>query len=232
LLARAADGSMRDGLSLLDQAIAFGGGRVDEAGVRTMLGTLPGDLTMDLLDALGAGDGARVLAEVERVASLTPDFEELLRELIALLHRLALLQQVPETLAPDDPDGPRLLAGGSARARGSSALLSGGVDGPNRSAACPGSACRLRDGAAARTGVSSGLGSGRAPARGRDTRLVGRRDVPAVRLRRICDRVAGSAGRDAEADAGAPEPGGVRREPSRLRARNGAGRRIPVSCAE
>jgi DNA polymerase III subunit gamma/tau len=110
LLARAADGSMRDGLSLLDQAIAFGGGRVDEAGVRTMLGTLPGGLTMDLLDALGAGDGARVLAEVERVASLTPDFEELLRELIALLHRLALLQQVPETLAPDDPDGPRLLA--------------------------------------------------------------------------------------------------------------------------
>lgn len=114
LLARGADGSMRDGLSLLDQAIAFGGGRVEESGVRTMLGTLPGDLTLDLLDALAAGDGARVLAEVERVASLTPDFEELLRELIALLHRLALLQQVPETLAPDDPDAARLkaLAGG------------------------------------------------------------------------------------------------------------------------
>jgi DNA polymerase-3 subunit gamma/tau len=108
LLARAADGSMRDGLSLLDQAIAFGGGRVDEPGVRTMLGTLPGDLTMDMLEALAAGDGARVLAEVDRVASLTPDFEELLRELIALLHRLAILQQVPETLAPDDPDAPRL----------------------------------------------------------------------------------------------------------------------------
>ncbi|MFB1490473.1 MULTISPECIES: DNA polymerase III subunit gamma/tau [unclassified Thiocapsa] len=110
LLARGADGSMRDGLSLLDQAIAFGGGRVEESGVRTMLGTLPGDLTLDLLDALAAGDGARVLAEVERVASLTPDFEELLRELIALLHRLALLQQVPETLAPDDPDAARLTA--------------------------------------------------------------------------------------------------------------------------
>lgn len=110
LLARGADGSMRDGLSLLDQAIAFGGGRVEESGVRTMLGTLPGDLTLDLLDALVAGDGARVLAEVERVASLTPDFEELLRELIALLHRLALLQQVPETLAADDPDAGRLNA--------------------------------------------------------------------------------------------------------------------------
>jgi DNA polymerase-3 subunit gamma/tau len=110
LLARGADGSMRDGLSLLDQAIAFGGGRVEESGVRTMLGTLPGDLTLDLLDALAAGDGARVLSEVERVASLTPDFEELLRELIALLHRLALVQQVPETLAPDDPDAARLTA--------------------------------------------------------------------------------------------------------------------------
>jgi DNA polymerase-3 subunit gamma/tau len=110
LLARGADGSMRDGLSLLDQAIAFGGGRVEESGVRTMLGTLPGDLTLDLLDALAAGDGGRLLTEVERVASLTPDFEELLRELISLLHRLALLQQVPETLAPDDPDAARLKA--------------------------------------------------------------------------------------------------------------------------
>jgi DNA polymerase-3 subunit gamma/tau len=108
LLARAADGSLRDALSLLDQAIAFGGGRVDEQGVRTMLGTLPGDLTLDLLEALGAGDGAQVLAEVERVASLTPDFEELLCELISVLHRVALVQQVPEILAPDDPDAPRL----------------------------------------------------------------------------------------------------------------------------
>ena len=110
LLARAADGSMRDGLSLLDQAIAFGGGQVEESGVRAMLGTLPGDLTLDLVEALAAGDGARVLAEVERVASFTPDFEELLRELITLLHRLALIQQVPSILAPDDPDGPRLTA--------------------------------------------------------------------------------------------------------------------------
>ncbi|NCA70953.1 MAG: DNA polymerase III subunit gamma/tau [Sphingobacteriia bacterium] len=110
LLARAADGSMRDGLSLLDQAIAFTGGTVDESGVRAMLGTMPGDLTLDLLAALGAGDGARVLGEVERIAALTPDFEELLRELIALIHRLAILQQVPRTLAPDDPDAARLAA--------------------------------------------------------------------------------------------------------------------------
>ena len=108
LLARAADGSMRDGLSLLDQAIAFGGGQVDEDGVRAMLGALPGDLILDLLDALAASDGARLMSEVNRIAELTPDFESLLRELITLLHRLALLQQVPETLCEDDPDASRL----------------------------------------------------------------------------------------------------------------------------
>jgi DNA polymerase-3 subunit gamma/tau len=110
LLARAADGSMRDGLSLLDQAIAFGGGRVVEDDVRAMLGTVSGDLILDLLDALAAADGARLLAEVERVAALTPDFAELLRELIALLHRIALIQQVPGILAADDPDRARLAA--------------------------------------------------------------------------------------------------------------------------
>ena len=110
LLARAADGSMRDGLSLLDQAIAFSGGRVAEDEVRAMLGTVSGDLVLDLLDALAAADGARLLAEIERVAALTPDFGELLRELIVLLHRLALVQQVPGSLAADDPDQARLMA--------------------------------------------------------------------------------------------------------------------------
>ena len=109
LLARAADGSMRDGLSLLDQAIAFGGGQVVESEVRAMLGTVSGDLALDLLDALAAADGARLLAEVARAAALTPDFEDLLRELLGLLHRVALIQQVPGALAEDDPDAPRLL---------------------------------------------------------------------------------------------------------------------------
>lgn len=75
-----------------------------------MLGTVSGDLLLDLLDALAAADGARLLAEVERVAALTPDFGELLRELIVLLHRLALVQQVPGSLAADDPDQARLAA--------------------------------------------------------------------------------------------------------------------------
>ena len=108
LLARAADGSMRDGLSLLDQAIAFGGGRVQADEVGAMLGTVGRGLTLDLADALASGNGARVLAEVERIHELTPDLGEVLRELLALLHRIALYQQVPATLALDDPDQGRI----------------------------------------------------------------------------------------------------------------------------
>jgi DNA polymerase-3 subunit gamma/tau len=108
LLARAADGSMRDGLSLLDQAIAFGGGRVTEAEVRTMLGSLSGDLGLGLIAALAEADGASLLAEVERISSLTPDFGELLKELIGLLHRIALFQQVPGLIPADDPDRERI----------------------------------------------------------------------------------------------------------------------------
>lgn len=108
LLARAADGSMRDGLSLLDQAIAFGAGRVGEGDVRAMLGTRSGDLTLALLAALAAGDGAAVLAEVARIAELTPDFAGVLADLIAMLHRLALAQQIPASLADDDPEREQL----------------------------------------------------------------------------------------------------------------------------
>ncbi|MBB1075417.1 DNA polymerase III subunit gamma/tau [Rhodoferax sp. 4810] len=108
LLAHAADGSMRDGLSLLDQAIAFGGGQLTVADVRAMLGTLDQDVTLTLVEALCAGDGARLLAEIGRVADLTPDFAGVLRTVIELLHRLALIQQVPSVLAADDPDAERL----------------------------------------------------------------------------------------------------------------------------
>jgi len=109
LLARAADGSMRDGLSLLDQAIAFGGGRVDAAEVGAMLGTVGRGLTLDLAEALASGDGARLLAEVARVHELTPELGEVLSELLVLLHRIALYQQVPVTLAADDPDHSRIV---------------------------------------------------------------------------------------------------------------------------
>ncbi len=104
LLARAADGSLRDALSLLDQAIAFGGGQVLESDTRAMLGTVNSDLVFAILESLAKGDGAALLGQIDRAASLTPDWAGLLRELIALLHRLALIQQVPASLAPDDPD--------------------------------------------------------------------------------------------------------------------------------
>jgi DNA polymerase III subunit gamma/tau len=108
LLARAADGSLRDALSLLDQAIAFGAGQVTESETRAMLGSLSGDLGFGLAAALADGDGARLLGEVERISALTPDFAELLKELIGLLHRIALFQQVPALIPPDDPDQERI----------------------------------------------------------------------------------------------------------------------------
>ncbi len=109
MLARAADGSMRDGLSLLDQAIAFGAGRVQAEEVAAMLGTVGRGVVLDLTEALAAGDGALVLAEVGRIHDLTPDLGEVLRGLLALLHRIALCQQVPATLAADDPDHGRIV---------------------------------------------------------------------------------------------------------------------------
>jgi DNA polymerase-3 subunit gamma/tau len=98
LLAQAADGSMRDGLSLLDQAIAFGGGRVGEAEVRAMLGTMTRDLILDFVEALSRRDGAALLDLVERMVEHTPDFSGVLAELLAVFHRLAVGQVVPRSL--------------------------------------------------------------------------------------------------------------------------------------
>jgi DNA polymerase-3 subunit gamma/tau len=94
-LARAADGSMRDALSLLDQAIAYGNGRVREDEVRALLGNAAHDRVYDLLAHLAAGDGAALLQQVAAAAELAPDFAGLLRELLAVLHRIALEQIVP-----------------------------------------------------------------------------------------------------------------------------------------
>ena len=95
VLARAADGSMRDGLSLLDQAIAFGGGTVADSEVRAMLGVVAGERLPPMMTAVHGGDAASLMAEIEAVAETAPDFSSLLRELVALLHRVAVLQQVP-----------------------------------------------------------------------------------------------------------------------------------------
>ncbi len=95
-LARAADGSMRDALSLLDQAIAFGNGKVNSEDVRLMLGNIEQHYIYDLLDALTSGDGAVLVKHVHELAQHAPDFASVLAELITTLHYLALLKQVPE----------------------------------------------------------------------------------------------------------------------------------------
>ena len=95
-LARGADGSLRDGLSLLDQAIAYGAGSVRAAEVRQMLGTIERGQVFALLEAAHAGDGARLLAEVDRLAEFSPDFGGVLDELGAALHRIQLKQLVAD----------------------------------------------------------------------------------------------------------------------------------------
>lgn len=94
LLARAADGSMRDGLSLLDQAIAFGGGEVKGPEVQTMIGTIGADQIYLLLEALAQKDGPGLLARVAEMAELSVDFSNALQELLAMLHQIAVLQLV------------------------------------------------------------------------------------------------------------------------------------------
>src|SRR6516164_4303217 len=96
LLARAADGSMRDALSLLDQLIAFGGGSVNEANARSMLGTIDRGHVGRLIEAVSRGDGAGLLAEVEQLDRDAPDYDRALVELAALLQRIAIVQIVPE----------------------------------------------------------------------------------------------------------------------------------------
>ncbi len=100
LLAHAADGSVRDSLSLLDQSIAFGAGHVTEAGVREMLGTLAGEHVHELLAALIDHDAKRLLNKVAALAECSPDFSGLLQEILRLLHKIALCQ----TLSNNRPD--------------------------------------------------------------------------------------------------------------------------------
>jgi DNA polymerase-3 subunit gamma/tau len=110
LLGRAAAGSMRDALSLTDQAIAFGSGKVLEADVRSMLGTVDLSFVYQLLEALAGGDPAVVLDVVGRMGEHAPDFEGSLDELIALLHRAAVAQAVPGAVDNSWGDAERVLA--------------------------------------------------------------------------------------------------------------------------
>jgi DNA polymerase III subunit gamma/tau len=102
LLARAAQGSVRDGLSLLDQAIAFGAGEVREVVVRTMLGAVDRDHVYRIADALVARDGPALLAEARALAARGLAFALALDELTSLFHRVAVAQVVPAAAAEFD----------------------------------------------------------------------------------------------------------------------------------
>jgi DNA polymerase-3 subunit gamma/tau len=94
LLGRAASGSMRDALSLTDQAIAYGGGRVEEATVRAMLGALDQTYLHRILDALAERDGATLVGIVDEIAARSLSFGQALQDLGAILHRIALVQTI------------------------------------------------------------------------------------------------------------------------------------------
>ncbi len=104
LLARAAEGSMRDALSLLDQSIAYGAGRLVEGDVRDMLGGIEQHHLQGLLEALAQADGQALLQRVAELAEQGRDFEGVLADLVGYLHRVALAQALPAALAAEDPE--------------------------------------------------------------------------------------------------------------------------------
>jgi len=95
LLARSADGSMRDALSLTDQAIAFGAGAVRETDVRTMLGTIDQRLVYRILELIARQQPAQVLEAVRELSEFAPDYLTVLGDMVSLLHRVALAQVMP-----------------------------------------------------------------------------------------------------------------------------------------
>jgi DNA polymerase III subunit gamma/tau len=104
LLARAADGSMRDALSLTDQAIAYSANQVTEEAVRGMLGALDQSYLIRLLDALAEGDGAAVLAVADEMSLRSLSFSTALQDLASLLHRIAWAQFAPSSVLDEWPE--------------------------------------------------------------------------------------------------------------------------------
>ncbi|HWI24014.1 MAG TPA: DNA polymerase III subunit gamma/tau [Lysobacter sp.] len=104
-LSKAADGSLRDGLSLLDQAIAYTGGQLGDAAVATMLGTVDRTQVDSMLDALAQGDGQRLLSIVTALAEFSPDWNAVLDAVAEALHRIQVRQLVPGAAADGEhPD--------------------------------------------------------------------------------------------------------------------------------
>ncbi|KAB0487697.1 MULTISPECIES: DNA polymerase III subunit gamma/tau [Pseudomonas] len=110
LLGRAADGSMRDAMSLTDQAIAFGEGKVLAGDVRAMLGTLDHGQVFDLLHALIEGDARALLEAVRHLAEQGPDWNGVLSEILNVFHRVAIAQALPDGVDNGHGDRDRVLA--------------------------------------------------------------------------------------------------------------------------
>lgn len=96
LIARGADGSMRDALSILDQAIAYGGGALEETQVRAMMGTIDSVDLYGLIQALIDADADKLLNTIETIALQSPDFDALLSELLSMLQKIAIIQVLPD----------------------------------------------------------------------------------------------------------------------------------------
>ena len=114
LLARAADGSLRDALSLLDQMLAFGAGRVTEADARAMLGTVDRQKVLGLVERIAERDARSLFAAVAAIDEYAPDYGQLLDEIAALLQKVALHQAVPG-LGEDETHPPESIAALAAR---------------------------------------------------------------------------------------------------------------------
>ena len=109
LIARAAAGSMRDALSLTDQAIAYGNQTVNEAEVRSMLGAIDQSYLYEMLAALQANNGAAVIEIAKQMEARSLSFEAALNDLANLLHQIAIAQTVPQSIADDLPERAALL---------------------------------------------------------------------------------------------------------------------------
>jgi DNA polymerase-3 subunit gamma/tau len=108
-LAQAAEGSLRDALSLLEQAIAYGGGQLSSADVNQMLGTLDQDSVIGLINSLGAQDAPGLLNQIAQLAEYNPDFVTLLGEILSLLQQIAVAQLVPGAIDVNQPHGEAIL---------------------------------------------------------------------------------------------------------------------------
>ena len=157
LVAHAARGSMRDALSLVDQAIAYSAGNLTEASVRAMLGTVDTGHLLETLEALGRRDAGAVLAIADAMETRSLSFENALGELARILHRIALAQAAPDAVPEDTPERDRILAlARVARSGGRAALLSDRGPGASGPAARTGRVRRVHHGADADAGVRAG----------------------------------------------------------------------------